>query len=70
MARWCRAISGDLEVSITRSGRVIAVGKMLEWCFLLKAMFKRRDALPNILEIKIELGELNIPGAGSHGAGP
>ena len=39
LARRCRAISSDLEVSITRSGRVVAVGKMLEWCLLLKAMF-------------------------------
>jgi hypothetical protein len=48
----------------------VAVGKCLSGVFFLRLCLKRRDALPNILEIKIELRELNIPGAGSHGAGP
>jgi hypothetical protein len=46
------------------------LGKCLSGVFFLRLCLKRRDALQNILEIKIELGELNIPGAGSHGAGP
>jgi hypothetical protein len=45
------------------------LGKYLGGVFL-RLCLKRRDALPNTLEIKIELGELNIPGAESHGAGP